>query len=194
MSALDILEDGFPHGTMDGYRLGCKTAHCPAPISCSQVRTRYASDWEFRKRVDAGWTLEQLAQADAAEAAAARPVKRAVARPVRAPRKAKAAKPKPAPKPPREKRISHGTYAGYAAGCRTDCPSTPTCHAQARAYWRSSAEDARRRDGVTAGRKFTAADVAKVHELSAEGLTSREVADQLGMSSSYVRRLVRAAA
>ena len=70
MSTADMLEDTFPHGTMKGYRQGCKTGHCPAPITCSQVRTRYASDYGFRKRVDAGWTVAELAAWDAEQAAA----------------------------------------------------------------------------------------------------------------------------
>ena len=77
MTALDMLDDSFPHGTMNGYRQGCKTGHCTAPITCSTVRTRYVSDWAFRKRVDAGWTAAQIQEADAAEAEAAKVAARA---------------------------------------------------------------------------------------------------------------------
>ena len=77
MSALDMLEDGFPHGTVDGYTAGCRTNHCPAPIRCAVFKRRYDSDYGFRKRVDAGWTVEQIAAADAEAAAVALAAERA---------------------------------------------------------------------------------------------------------------------
>jgi predicted DNA-binding protein (UPF0251 family) len=83
VSAADMLDDSFPHGTMNGYRQGCKTGHCPAPITCSTVRTRYVSDWAFRKRVDAGWTVQQIADADQAEADERREAERAANRRIR---------------------------------------------------------------------------------------------------------------
>jgi hypothetical protein len=44
----------------------------------------------------------------------------------------------------------HGTYARYAAGCQnaSTCPATPTCHDEAKRYWRLNAANKRRRDGV----------------------------------------------
>lgn len=95
MTAADMLEDSFPHGTMNGYRQGCKTGHCPAPITCTDLRTRYQGDWAFRKRVDAGWTVEQLAAADAAAVEAAREAERAANRAIRATEKAARASRKP---------------------------------------------------------------------------------------------------
>lgn len=77
MSAADLLEDGFPHGTVDGHLQGCKTAHCPAPISCTDMKRRYASDWGFRRRVDAGWTVEAIMAAEVADEVAARAVEKA---------------------------------------------------------------------------------------------------------------------
>jgi len=70
-TALDMLEDGFPHGTVDGYTAGCRTNHCPAPIRCAVFKRRYDSDYGFRKRVDAGWTVAELAAEDARKAAEA---------------------------------------------------------------------------------------------------------------------------
>ena len=244
MSALDMLEDGFPHGTVDGYTRGCRTNHCPAPITCSVVRTRYVSDWAFRKRVDAGWTAEQITEQDAVEAEAARVVARAVARREREKARAKAARAKrPARtgvgrpwtdedvaqlrrltaacvsdvdiaerldrgkhavhtkrnelgirRPDRDKTIPHGSYGGYAAGCRTDCPSTPSCHEQAKVYWRDQSEAKRRENGAPPVKRYTEADYARVREMHAQGLSRREIAARVGMSGAYVGRLVRAAA
>ena len=77
MTALDMMEDSFPHGTTDGYRQGCRTNHCPAPIVCHVVRTRYASDWTFRKRIDAGWTAAEILAQDEVETVAATAAERA---------------------------------------------------------------------------------------------------------------------
>lgn len=57
MSAADQLDDDFPHGTVEGYRRGCKGKICPgvadAGQSCSQAWTRYNADYRYRKEVDA---------------------------------------------------------------------------------------------------------------------------------------------
>lgn len=51
----DILTDGgHPHGTIQGYRGGCKSGACPAPVSCRTVHARYQGDYAFRKAIDAG--------------------------------------------------------------------------------------------------------------------------------------------
>lgn len=133
MSAADRLEDGFPHGTPDGYRQGCKGSHCPEAdegrLSCMQAYTRYQSDFGYRRRVDEGMTPVQLWEFDARVAEE----KRALV--ARAPRSA------PEPEPivevdpvraaaeahaattgiPYEK---HGTTGGYSSGCRDkeSCP------------------------------------------------------------------------
>lgn len=71
MKALDMLDDSFPHGTVEGFNLGCKGGHCPAPMSCRDVRTRYHADWGFRKAVDGGMTAAELLEREQADAAAA---------------------------------------------------------------------------------------------------------------------------
>ncbi len=199
-STLEILEDTFPHGTPDGHRLGCRTNHCPALITCTQFRSRLVSDWQFSKRVAAGWSVADLFAADVAEAEERKAAEKAANRRIRetVKRESKAAKKmsryrygqqiRPTPQPftdaevselkrlnaegktdteitaamgrpfgsvtakrsalglPRNKRpqvIPHGTYAGYAAGCRDTC-----CHEPAKAYWRLNAANKRRRDGV----------------------------------------------
>lgn len=123
MGAADRLEDGFPHGTPDGYRQGCKGSHCPegdeGRLSCMQAYTRYQSDFGYRRRVDEGMTPVQLAEFDAKVAEE----KRALV--AQAPRSAP--EPSPTAEPSAVPAIAderHGTTSGYAAGCRLKeaCP------------------------------------------------------------------------
>lgn len=57
---LDLLADIALHGTVDGYRAGCTGNHCPSPITCAEVYTRYSGDWGYRKAVNAGGHPAQL--------------------------------------------------------------------------------------------------------------------------------------
>lgn len=90
-----LLDDGFPHGTIQGYRQGCRTNHCPAPVPCVTVDRLARSDWEFNRLVTSGATGEALAAwIDAqrvAEAVSDQPVKRSKPKP-------KPTKPAPAPR------------------------------------------------------------------------------------------------
>ena len=67
MSTLDLLTDTFPHGTPDGYRLGCRTAACPAVLPCRTVHSRYCGDFTFAKLIDAGVPLPEILEREAAE-------------------------------------------------------------------------------------------------------------------------------
>lgn len=60
MRAADRLGDDFPHGTVDGYRGGCRDANCPAPLACRDVYRRYSGDYSFRRLVDQGIPLEDI--------------------------------------------------------------------------------------------------------------------------------------
>lgn len=88
MSA-DILTDGsHPHGTVAGFQKGCRSAACPAPVSCREVHTRYQGDFGFRRAIDAGMTPADYI-------ASQRPVKKAHVRRTApsAPKEKPAAKP-----------------------------------------------------------------------------------------------------
>lgn len=135
MSAADRLEDGFPHGTREGYEQGCRGSRCPATeegwLSCAQARTRYQSDYAYRKRVDAGLSPAQLAEVDEREAAEQR-AQLAAARARREGAPAPVVSlpaPVPAPAPVAAEEVprirKHGTYNGYNQGCRDEdaCPS-----------------------------------------------------------------------
>lgn len=89
MSTLDLLTDTFPHGTPDGYRLGCRTAACPAVLPCRTVHSRYCGDFTFAKLIDGGVPLPEILEREAAakegirqrDKIAAREERRAAARP-----------------------------------------------------------------------------------------------------------------
>jgi hypothetical protein len=68
VSALDLLVDGFPHGTKAGYDGGCRTANCPAPLACRDFVRRYAGDFAFRRLIDAGMTAAEVIALEHAEA------------------------------------------------------------------------------------------------------------------------------
>lgn len=62
MSGFDLLPDQVPHGTVEGFRAGCKTNHCPAAIPCHTFASRYAGDYGFRKLVDGGMDAAAIAE------------------------------------------------------------------------------------------------------------------------------------
>lgn len=58
MSAADLFEDGFPHGTPQGYTDGCKSAACPGKaefgMSCRMAWQAERSDRRYRRLADEG--------------------------------------------------------------------------------------------------------------------------------------------
>lgn len=88
MTADILFSTSFPHGTVDGYRNGCRAGRCPAAITCRDVNRRYAGDYAFARMIDDGMTVAQIVAAEQAAAEAARQAERArkpkrVARPFR---------------------------------------------------------------------------------------------------------------
>ena len=65
MSGADRLEDGFPHGTREGYDQGCKGGWCPAGeehgLSCSRARQLAAGDYRYQKLARQGLTPGAIA-------------------------------------------------------------------------------------------------------------------------------------
>ncbi len=61
---LDRLEDGFPHGTIDGERAGCVGRDCPArPLRCGDIGGRYRTDLAFRRNYKLGYRGQDLLDA-----------------------------------------------------------------------------------------------------------------------------------
>lgn len=72
MKASEIqMDESLPHGTREGFTAGCKGSHCPGVervgMSCRQASIRYAGDWSYRRRIDAGMSAEAIAAEDAHE-------------------------------------------------------------------------------------------------------------------------------
>lgn len=67
MSSADLFEDGFPHGTKEGFDKGCRGhGSCPGVLdfgrSCSQASMSYAGDYTYKKRVDGGLSPARIAE------------------------------------------------------------------------------------------------------------------------------------
>ena len=126
MSALDLLDDSFPHGTPAGFDRGCRSggACLAKPVtgqSCKEAKTRVQRDAGYRALVQAGASVEVLREPERPEQAPAVQVAR---RPV-----PHAATPKLLQEKPAVRRhggpLVHGTTNGYRRGCREDCPGGP---------------------------------------------------------------------
>lgn len=54
-AAADRLDDSFPHGTVDGYKAGCRGNVCPAGdeygLSCKRANQLHAGDYRYQKLV-----------------------------------------------------------------------------------------------------------------------------------------------
>lgn len=65
--AVDMLEDGFPHGTTDGFARGCRSAGaCPAGhehgLSCRRAQILAAGNYQYQQLVRAGEEPATIAQ------------------------------------------------------------------------------------------------------------------------------------
>lgn len=159
MSGLDLLEDGFPHGTVEGHRLGCKGSICARNEigdTCSQAAIRYAGDWEYRKAVDAGAPLPPMVH-DRPKGSRLNMASRLVVEPTVT--VASIATPLPV-EPSQELNAGrsgheavHPSVTRYTKGCKTDegCPSFTaggqSCSQVAREYWRDRDNKKRRAEG-----------------------------------------------
>lgn len=121
MSAADRLEDGYPHGTVQGYRDGCRGV-CPAGtehgLSCRKAATLSAGDYQYQKLVRRGATPAEIADALGLNPDTTAPTPK--------PGRAPAATPKPA-QPLAER--AHDTAPQEDAGTpaiETEAPTAPS--------------------------------------------------------------------
>lgn len=65
MSGADLFEDGYPHGTVEGYKNGCRGGACPGEIefgmSCKRANTLSHGDYRYKKLAAAGKTPREIA-------------------------------------------------------------------------------------------------------------------------------------
>ncbi|MGN6693884.1 MAG: Lsr2 family DNA-binding protein [Aquihabitans sp.] len=77
MSSADLWEDGYPHGTVEGYDGGCRGGACPGALdygmSCKRAKTLSNSDIRYNRLARAGKTPAEIAQALAEQPTTAHP-------------------------------------------------------------------------------------------------------------------------
>ena len=193
---------GIAHGTVDGYRNGCRDVNCPAPIPCRDLYRRYQGDWSFKRLVDQGVPLDEIlrreqadregaAQRDKEAARAARAAERAAVRGSR-PRPARTMKPASESRQARTAMFRADVVRLHGDGL-TDAQIAAEVGAAV-----SSVAHARRGVGLPAivGARgparaareggHRAARRARIQDLHAAGLTDQEIADELGATRSAV--------
>lgn len=199
MSAFDQLDDSFPHGSVEGYRAGCRGRICPAEMSCADVYLRYCGDYGFRRRIDAGETAAAIFESERAarEGAAARD--RAAQRAeVERRREAKEKREKRAGRP-RDPRVAekHAEVARLHELGMND-PQIAEALGMSRPWVGKVRQElalpSLRSQGPRSGPAQPVEQrVAEIANLHAEGLTDPEIADSLGLSRIYVANLRRSA-
>lgn len=188
---LDLHNPGFPHGTPDGYRHGCRGSACGSPASCRDVYTRYQGDYSFKKLIDAGVPAADILAQEAADRDAMRERDRAAAR---AQRRAEQA----APRPTRHPRRQSPSTTRHRPGLRDNLRAlhteglTDVQIAQRMGVTRSRVGALRRELALPANRPprtprppregIRTERAQRIRELHAAGLTDQEIADQLGVT------------
>lgn len=63
MSGADLLEDGFPHGTVDGFLAGCRGGSCPVEhgMTCRRAKQLAAGDYRYARLAAQGLTPAEIA-------------------------------------------------------------------------------------------------------------------------------------
>lgn len=188
-----------PHGTIDGYRAGCRTkAACQSDPSCLVVHTRYVGDYSFSKRVDAGETPASIFAEEAAAAATTQAHDKVANRAARATearehRANEDRKRRHMGKPARRRQTIAETRGADIA--RLSAEGHPDrVIAEQLGIRLSTVGSVRRHLGITKPVPVKAERpaptrkrlAAKVHELHAAGLTDQQIADELGSSRHYI--------
>lgn len=210
-TTLDLLSATDLHGTVDGYRAGCRSSACSSTITCRDVWTRYDGDYAFRKRVDAGWHPAAIVAQEAADAEAEHARALAAARSERA-RSAAVNRPPRQPRAPRSapKRDRDAEHAAtqrrrefraditrlHGEGL-TDQEIADKLSEDGDRIGRERVGHLRRRMGLPCNPARTpsprpvgvrAAREARLRDLHAAGLTDPRIAAELGISREAVRK------
>lgn len=65
MNGADLWEDGYPHGTVEGYDGGCRGGACPAGVehnmSCKRAKALSNGDFRYKRLATAGRTPAEIA-------------------------------------------------------------------------------------------------------------------------------------
>ena len=199
-TTLTLLESDV-HGTVAGYRAGCKGSACAGTVACRDVYRRYVGDFAFARRVDAGESPAAIIAEEEAEAEAVRARDKAAARAERAASMRAARPPKPR-RPPGAPRVVRAPRTSRVTAAEQHSAEVARLHAEglmdveiARQLGiaRSTVGRLRRALGLETHRpvredqpKSGGARAARLRELHAAGLTDQEIADQLGSTRTAV--------
>lgn len=112
MSLADLIEDTFPHSTIEGYQKGCRGRRCDGRdvhgFSCAEAMVWFRGEFGFRRLVKAGAPVGVLAEFVAGQRAAAvesdREEAKAARRAARGPREPKQ---RPVKRPARPRRSTN---------------------------------------------------------------------------------------
>lgn len=181
MNADIITSTSHPHGTTQGFRQGCHGSHCPAPVACRDVHTRYQGDFAFRRAVDAGEApAEIVAREEEAARAAAAAAKAKTRRPraMRIPRRGKGTSPG-VPFTPHQKQVwdlvVNEKLTDSEIAVRLGKTRDQVC--ASRKYLRLPANrEPRRRSDLD----------DTIREMNGQGLDDITIAERLGKRSEYV--------
>lgn len=197
--AVDLLEDGFPHGTVEGFAGGCRSAGaCPAGhdhgLSCRRAQILSAGNYQYQQLVRAGEEPAIIAQM--LRFAREEPAKPSAQKPVE-PKRSDVAVPSPPPAPapaaPKRKWAvrhawvafdpdgkMHGPFDGQPAAIEFVGKRLP----------RSASETP---PAKKTRRPWTDAETAQLREFNRLGVSDREISRRLDRSQtlvSYHRRLL----
>lgn len=170
-----IFDPTFPHGTPEGYSVGCRSAHCPEPIPCRVVHVRYRGDYVFRTRLDEGMTLAEILGAEEADREAIKAAERAARR------------------KPHKKR---DPYRNLNSHTRTPLQNeVAALHAEGLTDRQIGERIGKTRDQVRSARRFCGLPVNRerpvtvadqIRELHAEGLNDAQIAARLDKSTNHI--------
>lgn len=188
--AADRAEDTFPHGTKEGYDLGCRGGSCPTGeelgLSCLRARTLAAGDYRYQKLVRAGATPAQIADElglnpEIAPARAPRPTP-APDVPVFAPEPAPAFAPESVSTtaPAAKWAIRHSWVAFAPDGTMHGPFGDHTAALTFVGHELQAAAMPKQR------RRVSDAEIAQIRTLNAEGLSDSEIARRLGRAQGVV--------
>lgn len=204
-TAAERLEDGFPHGTPDGYAQGCK-GRCPAGIdhglSCKRAKQLAAGDYQYQRLARSGATPAEIADAlglhpaiDTATTPNPKPAPQL--RPT-APPVTSSPQPEPTAAASKKWTIRHAWVAFDPAGVmqgpfasQADAMTFVTGKLTAAAAPATPAAAAP--GGRQKRRRITDDDLVQIRTLNAEGISDSEIARRIGRTqaivSSWRRRL-----
>lgn len=205
MSSADLFEDGFPHGTREGYANGCRSGACPAGIehglSCRRANMLASGDYRYQKLAKAGATPGEIAdqlgfnpEIPAMPAPKKRPlmtVQTAPVEPATVVRPIEPAREQLKPAAPAKWAVRHA-WVAFAPDGTMHGPFDG--HGTAMAFVGEKLKPARKVDPTSSKRRpMTDADIAQLRLLHAHGETDGMIARQIGRAqpliSSWRRRL-----